>query len=81
MKLIEKTDAKYLRRLVRELNATPDGFYANAGNAYNERCNRARMNGASGRIECRSLRGAWFLPTNNDFNDAYGREICASRRV
>ena len=80
MTLLSQDSIQYKRRLVRELNKVGmiNGFYANGGNKFNERCNRARFNGESGRIECRAIAGAWFLPSFDVFTDCNGGEINAS---
>ena len=76
--LIETTSCLYLKRLVRELNAQPDGFYAPVA-GFNVRCNRARLKGET--LQCHSFGSPeWFTPGANSFSDAYGREIVASRR-
>ncbi len=80
--LLETTDPRYLRRLVRELNSAgiADGFYAPVA-CHNVRCNRARLRGAA--IECRSgmTEPAWFKPSKLAFSDPYGREITARRHL
>jgi len=80
MTIIPKDSPLYLKRLVRELNATPDGFYASfVGLCF--RSNRARLN--KGELQVRSLGGqfhrSWLVPTGNNFQDVFGREIVASQ--
>lgn len=72
--LLPLTAPKYLRRLARELNALPDGFYYDS-----TRCNRARF--SAGLLLVRPLgnRGFRALPQDTSFRDAHGRAICASR--
>ena len=81
--LLETTDPRYLRRLVRELNGhggrgSGGGFYAAiAGHVF--RCNLARVR--AGMLEVRSPSGfpQWFAPAFHSFTDCYGRGIVASR--
>lgn len=79
--LLSITHPKYLKRLVKELNkeGMVNGFYAPVA-TFNARCSRARVKG--GVIQCFSAacRPMWFEPARNLFTDAYGREICASRK-
>ncbi len=80
-RLLDKTDPRYLRRLVRELNGLPDGFYCDAF-----RFTRARLR--AGRLEAREARdtprGSWspigapFMSLDT-LRDAYGRTVHASR--
>ena len=69
---------QYLRRLVRELNALPDGFYY-PGDGMNIRCGRARF--SKGNLEVRPLgnRGFRAIPLSTEFSDSYGRNVSASR--
>jgi len=80
MTIIPKDSPLYLKRLVRELNSTPDGFYASfAGFCF--RSNRARLN--KGELQVRSLGSqfdkSWITPSRMNFQDVFGREIIASR--
>ncbi len=75
MKLIPTDSPLYRRRLCRELNSLPDGFYLGG-----VRCSRARF--SKGEIEvspCGS--GAWAPFDSANFVDAYGRVVTASRRA
>jgi hypothetical protein len=82
MKPLIPTDSPlYLRRLVRELNDQPDGFYVadkEAGKV--KRCSRARLR--LGRlVQVREIGGGWFfIPTNSSICNPCGSEIIASRR-
>lgn len=78
--MIEISSPLYLKRLVRELNGTSDGFYASVA-TFNLRCNRARLK--VGVLECRSPSGhpQWFVPSDHSFQDVYGHSIVASRRA
>lgn len=75
MKPLIQTDSPlYLKRMVRELNALPDGFYATQVG----RCNRARL--AFGKtLQVRKFSDGWKIPADLRFCDAYGRDIYASR--
>lgn len=80
--LLDYADAKYLKRLVRELNkvnmSDMAGYYAPIATMV-VRCNRARFK--DGMIQCHSLSCSpeWFTPSRNEFTDPYGRNITASR--
>jgi hypothetical protein len=80
--LLDKTDVRYLRRLARELNALPDGFYL-----VGARCpGNLRCNAASVRMGCLTVRpcgnlGFRAIPSTSEFMDAYGRTVVASRRA
>ena len=78
MKLIDITSRLYLKRLSKELNSKPDGFYASTG-VFRARCNRAKF--TKGEIKCHSFNTSpeWFVPVNYYFNDVNGQEIVASR--
>lgn len=84
--LLETTDPKYLRRLVRELNSEGmvNGFYATSSTLnLTWRCNRARLR--NGTLECRTCGcsksdPAWFRPKNLEFVTVYEKPIVASRR-
>ena len=78
--LIETTSELYRKRMVRELNALVDGFYAPVS-TFNVRCNRAKLMG--GVIYCHSVScsPAWFVPSREQFEDVYSRDICASRKA
>lgn len=80
MKLIEMTSLLYKKRLIRELNSSPDGFYASVA-TFNLRCSAARIN--HGVLECYSPVGEpkWFTPSHETFSDPYSRIIVASRRA
>ncbi len=77
--LLEPASTKYLRRLVRALNAeamTGNGFYASTPDGV-ARCNRARLSGEC--LEVKALAGNWFTPEGLDFFDAYECPIFAFR--
>lgn len=81
--LIETDSPLYLKRLVRELNSLPDGFYLMQSTGDNVRCRYAQysklgvlvvtlMNGSPRYIAaCKS----------QDFCDCYGRNVYASRKA
>ena len=74
---------KYLRRLVRALNAeamTGNGFYAPAA-AHSVRCGRARLKDGKIEVHSTATHPEWFAPSANTFSDPYGREIVASRQA
>ncbi len=76
--LLSPTDPRYLRRLVRELNGLPDGFYLSSGARY------SRTRYSKGRfqvyIPLPGVRAAWHdLAPGEHFRDAYGRTVTASR--
>lgn len=76
--LISTTCDKYARRMVRELNSTPDGFYVPGG----FRCNRAKFQ--DGVLRC-SVQGNGthdILASDweKGFTDAYGRTVCVTRK-
>lgn len=81
-KLLSLDSPLYLKRLARELNALPDGFYY-SGHRYT----RARFK--NGTLEARYIRecgcAAWTATGHGGpiqpFSDAYGRSVCASRRA
>ncbi len=82
--LLDKTDPRYLRRLVRECNALPDGFYSGP-----RRYTRARLCGGlleGGTLasyldpqDPRNGRRIWIAIDADHLSDAYGRTVCASR--
>lgn len=84
--LLSLTDPRYVRRLARECNALPDGFYVPSLGGQGEqsqacalRCNRARLKGDT--LEARVIGGLW-LPISHltdQLIDAYGRSVTASR--
>ncbi len=90
--LLPLNHATYLRRLARELNALPDGFYQGG-----KRWNRARCVGmpCEGREnvmlqisrpsddgDANSTESTGFSTHEGvEFSDAYGRSVCASRRA
>lgn len=85
--LLDTSSLAYQRRLVRALNSeamTGHGFYANTGDNYNQRCNRARLHRdtVTGlyRIEVKSMANGWEI-ARPGFCTAYGEEIVASRRA
>lgn len=80
--LLETSDPKYLKRLVRELNrvGSIDGFYASVA-TFKVRCFRARLRGGHMQVRSHATHPEWFAPSSNrDFEDAYARPIVASRR-
>lgn len=77
--LIAEDSLLYKKRLVRELNAHPDGsFYASIG-GFLYKCNRARMRAGSIEVHCPIVIPRWSVPLNQIFTDPYGRQIVASR--
>ncbi len=84
--LLSTTDPRYLRRLVREANALPDGFYSGG-----QRYTRARLR--AGTFEAcrlssyldphdpRNGRRVWVAVSPDTLGDAYGRTVTASRRT
>lgn len=80
--ILPKDSLVVMKRLVRELNGTPDGFYL-AGRRYH----RARLHG--GILQVRGFVAPYTAPcwinvestedTDAYFTDAYGGHICASR--
>lgn len=66
----------YRRRLVRALNALPDGFY-HSGHRYMQ----AKLDTSDGCIMARSSSFARWSPCGSSahFWDAYGQEVVASR--
>jgi hypothetical protein len=72
--LIAYDSSLYLKRMVRELNAIPDGFYTSNGT----RCNRARLFFGD-LLQVRKIGGGWKTPPDHRFCDAYGRDVYASR--
>lgn len=84
--LLELNSPLYSKRLVRELNALPDGFYYQGLTTV--RCNRARIR--RGALEVRSPAAgfgsnlypeavAWITTTRHAFVDCNGREVFAPR--
>jgi len=71
--LLQTSDPKYRKRLVRALNSQEHGFYTSVG----IRCNRARIN--NGVFQIKRIAGKWEGSDVMSFCDAYGREIVASR--
>lgn len=85
MNIITKDSPLYLKRLVRELNAAPDGFYVYShafDGAACFRSNRARMKNGELQV-CRNfnVKKEWVGAGDRVFSDAYGREIVASRTI
>jgi hypothetical protein len=81
--LIAADSILYNKRLVRELNATPNGFYAQFAGDRCFRSNRARMH--AGNIEARRIdangKPYWTqIVSASGFVDSYGRSIVASRK-
>lgn len=79
MPLISTNHSLYLRRLVRELNAQVNGFYAPVA-AHTVRCNRARIKAGELQVRSPFTQPEWFAPSRPQFTDPYGREIVASRK-
>lgn len=77
--LLDTDSPTYLRRLVKELNSLPDGFYARAS-CFNIRCYRARLRGGALQVASHSASPTWFESQFQTFEDVYGREIVASRK-
>lgn len=96
--LIDEDSPLYKSRMVRELNALPDGFYAWIGWSPDGetgpcmcRCTRARVRGGDIQVRAITKRpsrdGFMWAATcqkpngkHPQFEDAYGREVCASRK-
>jgi len=78
--LIEKTSLLYLKRLCRELNALPDGFYYTGGD-FNVRCTKAAIKGGFLSVIPCGNRGFRAMPSDTQFIDAYGRAVIASRKA
>lgn len=89
MKPLLSTDSPlYLKRLCRELNALPDGFYV-MGQRYMRAILNKTVNPFEGTIaytfHCRTIadngKPVWDVkPIDSLFIDAYGRDVCASRQ-
>jgi len=83
--LIEITSVKYMRRMVRELNSLENGFYARMpGLTVHRRYNVARFHAGmlqSKRIS-EDLGVIWddITPQIENITDAFGRNVCASRK-
>lgn len=74
----------YLRRLARELNALPDGFYQDGTRYSRARFTAGSLVAVGETLEWnhRKRRTAWFSTHDGiTFSDAYGRSVCASRRA
>jgi len=82
--LLLTSSALYLRRLARELNSLPDGFYlVGAGFAAgNLRCRHAAVS-KDGFLHVLPNGDAQFrvVSPTSKFVDAYGRSVVASRSV
>lgn len=88
--LISKSDPLYLKRMAKELRETPDGFYYQGKRwhrAYSE-TNRGFGSEPITRLiiartcDDDSQAATSFLHLENAvFTDAYGREICATRKA
>lgn len=78
--LLDTSSALYLKRLVRALNALPDGFYANTpeGRLRFVRARWVTPHGFQGRTLAEWGTPSW-LPLSGDLTDAYGRTVSASR--
>lgn len=71
--MIDIDSPKYQRRMVRELNSLPDGFYSRG-----QRFSRARF--SKNKLQARSVSGErWTDVSFENINDAYGRSVTASR--
>lgn len=78
--LLETTAPLYLKRLARELNSLPDGFYlVGTGSLGNARCNRAAYRAGFLQVIPCGNRRFRAIPADSEFIDAYGRSVCASR--
>lgn len=68
----------YLKRLARECNALPDGFYSGAARFTSA---RVRGDALQGRMLGRTtfVRASWVTLEPADLRDAYGRTVCATR--
>lgn len=76
--LLSTNSPLYVKRLARELNALPDGFYCGVN-----RYGRARVH--KGVLQVRALGcSVWETPGERaaffGFSDAYGRSVTASRK-
>lgn len=84
MALIEKTDKRYLRRMVREIRGSFQfGVYVYNGNAESHRVTEVKMSGSALvyrlHVDDEML---WHAVRDIDsFKDGYGRQIVASREV
>lgn len=78
-KLLAFESATHLRRLARELNSLPDGFYY-ASEPANVRCSRARFSKGNLEVIPCGNRGFRALAATTHFHDTYGREVFASRQ-
>lgn len=85
MNLLPLTSPLYLRRLARECNALPDGFYADGVRYSRARLSRGAFQGyrPASFVEPGDLRGAsvnpWRDLSGENLSDAYGRTVTASR--
>jgi hypothetical protein len=78
--LLSDSAPLYLKRLARELNSLPDGFYLQATGG-NVRCMRAvYRKGHLSVIPCGETAFRYVL-AGSEFTDAYGRTVVASRSV
>lgn len=80
VKLLDVTDPKYLRRMVKALNEHSfNGFYAfpTRSDGSGDRFNRARLH--NGRLQITFASDEWRDAEGLTFSDPYGQNICASR--
>ena len=80
--LLAKDSALYLKRLVRELNSEPHGFYVYAVDGSScFRSNRARIHKGQFQViyHSNAIKPKWVGGEGKVFVDAYAREIVASR--
>lgn len=80
--LLEVTDIRYLRRLVRELNqhGMVNGFTAK-GIHWSCRCNRARLHKGEIHVRAVEFGHGWFEPISHLFIDSSGGIIVARRAL
>lgn len=83
--MIPTSSDKYIRRMVRELNSLPDGFYLRGDLAQtneNPRCRRAKRT-AQGSMGVTGPRGTFTVLASfveEAFSDCNGRRVYASRQ-
>lgn len=82
--LLAKTSPLYLRRLTRELNALPDGFYCHGIRFSSARMRKGELQGyRPGTFldsqDPRKINPWRGLDTSRELSDTYGRTVTASR--
>lgn len=81
--LLPLNSPTYLRRLARELNALPDGFYHGGERYSSAKTVRGQLVLVGETLDWNhnKRRTAWFSDmTGNTISDAYGRNVVASRK-